>query len=295
VLTLVLAATAACGLDFDRFAPVDASAAHDEGSGDDATSTPTPDAFADAPADAQPAGRCSPSAGTVVASAALGAVTIDGDLGDWGSPSFTSFDVGDAQLILGPTGTCDAASATSTCLVPSSESAQFAAMWDATHLYVAVKVSVPSVGGTNGMAPNTNDAVELYLRGDTTPTGDYSSLDQQYITDWQNTVSGCGVACPQRNPPGFTSAVSVAADHTGYVLEARIQLSELGVTAPASGTTVGFDLGIDHGQGTDATRSLLVWWKAGHAAPMCASQRCRTCNPDQPYCDTLDVGLLCMD
>jgi hypothetical protein len=58
---------------------------------------------------------------------------------------------------------------------------------------------------------------------------------------------------------------------------------------------LGFDLGVDHGQGTAATRSFLVWWMSTHGAPPCMSSKCKGCSPDQPYCDTLDFGLLCAE
>jgi hypothetical protein len=58
---------------------------------------------------------------------------------------------------------------------------------------------------------------------------------------------------------------------------------------------LGLDFGVDHGQGTEATRSFLVWWMAMHATPPCATPKCTGCSPDQPYCDTLDFGLLCAE
>jgi hypothetical protein len=159
-------------------------------------------------------------------------------------------------------------------------------------------VTVPNVGGGNTTDPYTNDAIEIYLRGDTTPTGDYTSIDHQYVIDWANLVLDYGPSqtdAGQPNPPGVTSAVTVAPGLNSYVVEVKIVLSVLGQTSLAPGQLLGIDFGVDHGQGTEATRSFLVWWMATHAAPQCSTPKCTGCSPDQPYCDTLDFGVICAD
>jgi hypothetical protein len=85
----------------------------------------------------------------------------------------------------------------------------------------------------------------------------------------------------------------VATGNGSYVVEVGVALSQLGQTSLAPGQMLGFDLGVDHGQGTTATRSFLVWWVAAHGAPSCTTPKCTGCSPDQPYCDTLDFGLAC--
>jgi Carbohydrate family 9 binding domain-like len=302
----------ACGLDFDRYAPagtsgtleggadalVDGPRAGDEGAGD----ARTPDgAVGDAvtppegATDAAPT-ACPPTAGVVAAATVPGPITVDGDLGDWGSPTLTPLTATDAALIVGPSGTCTAANATSQCLVPAGEVADFALAYDSANLYVAVRVTVPGVGGTNTTAPYLDDAVEIYLRGDAVATGDYTSIDHQYVVDWQNLLldyGPSGADTGQANPPGVVSAVKVAPGNGGYVLEMSIALGQLGQTILAPGAMLGFDIGIDHGQGTVATRSLIAWWLAPHAAPKCTTSKCTGCTPDQPYCDTLDFGAVC--
>lgn len=233
----------------------------------------------------------------MVAPQAPGPITIDGDLGDWGTPVFTTLSASDAALISGPSGTCTVANATSMCLVPAGETIDFALLRDASSLYVGIRVTVPGVGGTSTTAPYDDDAVEIYLRGDPVATGDYTAVDQQYIIDWQNLVTAYGppsTGTGQTNPPGVTSAVKVAPGNSGYVVEVQIALSEIG-GALASGQTRGFDLSVDHGQGTAATRGFLVWWMAAHTTPQCTTAKCMGCTSGQPYCDTLDFGLVCAD
>jgi hypothetical protein len=299
----------ACGLDFDRYDPMAVSSGTAEGGGDDgsidvgAPEAPTGDASPtdggpgiDAPKEAGP-GACKPAQGQIVAPQASGPITVDGDLGDWGTPFFVLLDSGDAAFIMGPNGTCNSANAQSKCLVPSGESAEVALLWDSANLYVAVRVTVAGVGGTS-TTPYLNDAVEVYLRGDPAATGNYTNVDHQYVVDWQNTLVDYGpspndTALP--NPPGVTSAVKVAAGNGSYVVEMQIALTQLGQSTLTPGQTLGFDLGVDHGQGSATTRSFLVWWMSAHSPPTCTTTKCTGCNPDQPYCDTLDFGLVCAD
>ena len=305
---------AACTLDFDRFAPGSGGASAQDGGGDASNDTSAPDGATgdasqtdstakDGPsgndvAQEAPPSACPPaSGGMLVAQHPAGAITVDGDLGDWGAPTFLLLDASDAALITGPSGaTCNAANATPKCLVPAGESAEMALLVDATALYVGVRVTVPNVGGTDTTDPYLNDAVEVYLRGDPTATGNYTNVDHQYVVDWQNLVLDYGPSVtdtPQANPPGVTTAVKVGGG--GYVLEMKVALSQLGRSSLAPGQTVGFDLGIDHGQGTAASRSFIVWWMATHAPPSCTNAKCTGCSPDQPYCDTLNFGVACSE
>jgi hypothetical protein len=291
---------AACGLDFDRYDPGAGEGGLVDGGNDAST---TSDHFAEVSAASDVAqesvvSACTPTAGVLVAPQAGGPITVDGDLGDWGSTAFTLVDSSDAALIMGPNGTCTAANATSKCLVPNGESAEFAFLRDSTNLYIGARVTVPNVGGASTTNPYTNDAIEIYLRGDAFPTGDYTTLDHQYVVDWQNLVFDYGPSQTDTglaNPPGVTSAVKVASGNNGYVVEVKVALSELGQPSLAPGQMLGLDFGVDHGQGTEATRSFLVWWMAMHATPPCATPKCTGCSPDQPYCDTLDFGLLCAE
>lgn len=305
LLSIGCGLSAACSLDFNRYDPAAGTPGSPDG-GLDATTE------VGAPADASPGDTaaavdaaqesapnpCPSAAGVMPAPVASGPITIDGNLDDWGSSVFTQLVASDAALILGPNGTCTAANATSQCLVASTEIAELALLRDSSNLYIGVRVTVPTVGGTNTTSPYLNDAVEVYLRGDPVATGNYTNIDHQYVIDWQNLAVDYGPSpsdTGQTNPPGVTSAVQVASGNSGYVLEAKVALSELGQTALSPGQTFGFDLGIDHGQGTTATRSLLVWWVATHAAPTCTTAKCSGCSSGQPYCDTLDFGLVCAD
>lgn len=302
LLSVACVGAVACTLNFDRYEPgatASADGGRDAASETGPLETGTADSSSDSGVDAADDGATNPcpeQAGTIAAPEATGVITIDGNLDDWGGPVFTLVEPGNAGLILGPNGTCTASNAASQCLVPNGETAEIALLRDSANLYVGVHVTVPSVGGTSTTAPYLNDAVEIYLRGDAQATGNYTSIDHQYVIDWQNQVFDYGptnIDNGQQNPAGVTSAVKVDAGNVGYVLEAKIALSALGQSALTPGQKLGFDFGVDHGQGTGATRSLLVWWMATHSAPTCSTAKCTSCNPDQPYCDTLDFGFVC--
>jgi hypothetical protein len=297
---------AACGLDFDRYDP----AAGDGGTLDGGHDASTSDHAVEAqPGDAPGAGDspgdvaqettvnpCPSTPGVLVAAQAPGPITIDGDLGDWGSVAFTLLDASDAALIMGPNGTCTPATATAQCLVPAGESTEVALLRDSANLYLAFRIAVPTVGGGSTTAPYTDDAVEIYLRGDPVATGDYTSVDHQYVIDWQNMVVDYGPSqtdTGQTSPPGVTSAVQVSTGDDSYIVEVQVALTQLGQTSLTPGQMLGLDFGVDHGQGTEATRSFLVWWMAMHAAPVCTTPKCMGCSPDQPYCDPLTFGLVC--
>jgi hypothetical protein len=293
----------ACSLNFDRYEPNGEAGSPldgglDASSADHAVEAPAADAPVNDVAPDTYVSPCKLVPGMLAAPEASGPITIDGDLGDWGAAEFTLLAASDAAFIEGPSGTCTAANATSQCLVPAGETAEYALLRDAANLYFAVRVTVPNVGGGSTTSPFTNDAVEIYLSGDTTPTGNYTSVDHQYVIDWANLVTDYGPSATdmgQVNPPGVTSAVNVATNLGSYVVEVKVALSALGLSALAPGQILGLDLGLDHGQGTEATRSFLVWWMATHTAPTCTTAKCTSCSPDQPYCDTLTFGQLCAD
>ena len=155
----------ACSLDFDRYEPKgEAGSSLDGGldvsSADHAAEAPAEDAPGIDVASDTYVNPCKLVPGMLAAPEAGGPVTIDGDLGDWGAAEFTLLAASDAAFIQGPSGTCTAANATSQCLVPAGETAEYALLRDSANLYFAVRVTVPNVGGGSTTSPYTNDAVE---------------------------------------------------------------------------------------------------------------------------------------
>ncbi len=206
---------AACGLDFDRYDPDAAAGAldggHDASTEDHAADTAMVDGTGADAAQENTVSACKPVAGVLTSMSSSGPVTIDGDLSDWGSTSFTLLDAADAALIMGPNGTCTPATATSQCLVPNGETAEFAFLRDAANLYLGVRVTVPVVGGGSATNPYTNDAIEIYLPG--RPDGD-GGLHEPSTTSTSSTGRTSSSTTAPRRPTavrptrlGVTSAV----------------------------------------------------------------------------------------
>ena len=168
-------------------------------------------------------------------------------------------------------------------------SGQYAVRWDATNLYVAAHIVVPTLEGDNTTSPYDNDAIELYASGDAPRTGDYDTHAHQYIVDWHNLAVDYGSnrkATP--NPPNFASQVRIVAD--GWQIEAAIGWQAL-VTAspPPAATSIGLDIQFDDGDGTSIKKAVLAMIAPHPSACGCAACCCGQAL-DLPDCDTLCFG-----
>lgn len=232
------------------------------------------------PIDAKPAcPEPAPNAGNIVASKTTSTITLDGVLDDWGCTPFVH--VSQATSAYTQTNGANA----------STLAADFAVTWDDQYLYVAVRVTDAAVQGSDPTNPFLNDAIEIYVAGESAANGDYSAADHRYVIDHQNLAvdySYMGTPPMVPSPPGFLSAAQNT--DTGYAIEARIAASALGATALASGKAMGFDLAIDDGDGQ--TQAITMVW-ALTTSDSCACQRCCCLAPSPlPFCDTRRFGRL---
>ncbi|RYY15304.1 MAG: T9SS type A sorting domain-containing protein, partial [Cytophagaceae bacterium] len=113
----------------------------------------------------------------------------------------------------------------------------FGVMWDAANLYVGAKVLDANLFSDSPDAWN-DDAVEVYIDANNNKLTSYDGADNQIIKGY--------------NKAGVTTKVALsglqhawAAISGGYSVELAIPWSALGISAPAAGTTIGFDLGYD--------------------------------------------------
>jgi hypothetical protein len=171
---------------------------------------------------------------------AKGPVVLDGKLDEWADAMPIRLDR-EEQILVGA----------DTWKGPDDCSALIYTMWDDDYFYIAAQVrdDVRSAG-VWGEKMNYNDGIEFYL--DTDLLGDrherkYSADDFQY--GCFNTPKGPVVWSwqPHGGPsPGgeiaFVYDESLGAG--GYVIEARIPLSEFGLT-PVPGMTIGFTVALD--------------------------------------------------
>jgi len=221
-----------------------------------------------------------PNAGNLVASRAPGEITLDGLLEDWGCTPFV-------HLTSTLAGYAQTNGANATVLV-----ADFAVLWDDEFLYVAARITDPSVLGSDPTNPFLNDAIEIYVAGDT-PNGDYGPATHRYVVDHENLAVEYqyrGTPPMTPSPPGFLSAAQ--ATPTGYAIEVRIAASAIGATTLASGKTMGFDFALDDGDGTQQ-QVTLVWINADAPAASCSCAQCCCLVPSPlPFCDTRRFGKL---
>jgi hypothetical protein len=252
----------------------------DAGSASDAVVVTVVDA-SDAAEDSCP--PPSSDAAVSVVTATSTAPTIDGDLSDWGCGPWTLLSQENAAYARQS---------------GQDVSAQFALRWDSAGLYFGAHVVVPTVRGDDPANPYNNDAVEIYLSGDSPLTGDYDPASHQFIVDWKNLAVDYGPLYyppgkPAPNPPQFQWKAKTVAD--GWQVEVAISWPALlSGKAPASGGSIGFDLQLDDGDGTALDTQVL----AG-LAPHAAACGCKACccgkSPDFPNCDTLTFGRVTLE
>lgn len=172
------------------------------------------------------------------ASACQAAIQVDGILNDWpwsGSSGWSHV----SRTVLGN---------------GFGASADFKTLWDASHLYLAVTVADGQLTNTGSASSWRNSTVELYL--DTAPTRSVTLTDQifEYFFRWNDTAA----SETQDRTTGVIMRTTTLP--TGYLLEASIPWSTLGLGTPAAGTALGFDLGIDvDHNGGDCRDGQLIW------------------------------------
>jgi Carbohydrate family 9 binding domain-like len=304
-LAAVLLVLGACDLAASGLAGVDAStpelggtdAAADvtRGGGYDASDAPVPPPPVDSGLDAFVAsdGAAASDAGvdgcavedggtsdTVVATHAKTPLSIDGKLDDWICPNFHSLTIQNAGYTTTPGGG------------PVSPSAgigvDFAVAWDPGHLYFAAIVTDPSLEGGDP-EPFNNDSVELYVTNDAPLTGDYTKNDHQIDVDYQNNVGEYSQGS-QVTVTGIQSAVGPSSG--GYIIEASLDVTQIGVSAAAAGGSFGFDIGLNDRAGGIGQANVLDWHVAPGANCGCPNNCCCQSTPQVPFCSTFADGTL---
>ncbi|HVZ80914.1 MAG TPA: sugar-binding protein [bacterium] len=164
-------------------------------------------------------------------------VSVDGSLDEWAwNTPFGWNQVG--RTVLGNT---------------YGSTASFKVLWDPANLYLGVSVQDSQLTNT-GAAPYQNSAVELYLDTTDSKTVTVNSSDFEYFFRWNDTAA--------TESQGRTTGVSMVTSTIagGYVLEASIPWSTLGIAGPSPGTALGLDLGVDvNHNGGNCRDGQLIW------------------------------------
>jgi hypothetical protein len=136
--------------------------------------------------------------------------------------------------------------------------AQFKTLWDSSNLYFGVTVTDSKLTNTGTASEYVNSTVELFLdttdfRGVTVTGNDF-----QYFFRWNDTSA--------TEAQGRTAGVSLRTATilpTGYVVEASIPWSTLGMGSPGPGTTLGIDVGVDVNHNGGNCRDGQIMWNGG--------------------------------
>ena len=132
--------------------------------------------------------------------------------------------------------------------------AAFKILWDPSNLYLGVTVTDSQLTNTGNPAAWRNSTVELYLDTTDSRSVTITNTDFEYFFRWNDTAA---IEAQSR-----TTGVSM---HTttipgGYVVEASIPWTTMGLSSPSPGTVLGFDVGVDvNHNGGNCRDGQLIW------------------------------------
>lgn len=221
----------------------------------------------DAPSDAFECKSIGGAAGTLDAPFVTSPPKIDGDISDWVGCFVTLDSTNNPTRDLGET---------------TFPSGRFSIEHDTDHIYVAIQVeAVLPLGDHAVPAIYDNDSVAFYIDGD----GSYDA--QAYGADAvQLVVDHANRQQAFRNPSttmasGYTSAATTAGNM--FTIELAVTPATFGLAS--FGTSIGFDIGIEAGDGTKQTSE--VYWYQACTLPACG---CSNGTTAAPYCDPREFG-----
>jgi hypothetical protein len=170
-------------------------------------------------------------AGVITCYKAPGAITVNGQLAEAGwnvTRSFSKATVGSPN-----------------------NTATFGVLWDNTNLYIGAKVLDANLFSDS---PNAwdDDAVEIYIDANNNKLTTYDGLDNQIIKNYNKST-----VFTKLTINGLQHAWSAITG--GYSMEMAIPWSQLGISAPAQNTTIGFDIGYDDDDNGGVREDQAVW------------------------------------
>jgi hypothetical protein len=133
----------------------------------------------------------------------------------------------------------------------ANNTSTFGVMWDNANLYVGVKVLDANLYSDS---PEwwEDDAIEVYIDANYNRLSTYDGFDNQIIKGYNKT----GIST-KLNITGLQHAI--VAISGGYALELAIPWSQLGISAPAPGTTLGFDIGYNDDDNGSVREGQAMW------------------------------------
>jgi hypothetical protein len=132
-----------------------------------------------------------------------------------------------------------------------NNTATFGVLWDNTNLYVGIKVLDANLYSESANVWD-DDAVEIYIDANYNRSASYDGRDNQIIKNYNKSTVYTKLAIT-----GLQHAWAPIAG--GYTAEFAIPWSQLGITAPAAGTSIGFDVGYDDDDNGGERDGQAVW------------------------------------
>jgi uncharacterized protein YjdB len=132
-----------------------------------------------------------------------------------------------------------------------NNTATFGVMWDNTNLYIGARILDANLH-SDSPDPWEDDAVEVYIDANNNKLTTYDGADNQIIKNYNKSTV-------------FTKFALSGLQHGwaavsgGYTIELAVPWSSLGISAPAQGTTIGFDIGYDDDDNAGGRDGQAVW------------------------------------
>jgi hypothetical protein len=198
------------------------------------------------------------------------APVIDGDLADWPTCFVTIDAATNPTRDLGANG-----------MFPSG---RFSIARDASHVFVAAEViGVPPLGMQPPPSVYLNNSISVYVDGVGHSTmAAYDAHAAQIVVDHANQLQAFRDGTEVMLPNLVTAAKTTGAT---YTIEMSIAASSLSLFA--FGSTLGFDIGFEGGDGTTQTSEVLWVQTCGPPACVCSMSSAQAA----PFCDAREFGV----
>ncbi|MES1221396.1 MAG: sugar-binding protein, partial [Bacteroidota bacterium] len=168
---------------------------------------------------------------TINAKKRIGALTING------TPNETDWDLSNTM--------------TRTILGSPNNTVQFGVLWDAQNLYVGINVT-DATKKNESQNVWDDDAIEVFIDAENNG-GSYGTNDRQFIKGWKTN----DIWEKNNRTTGVVHAWAQTA--SGYSIELQIPWSNFGISNPASGLRIGFDIACDDDDNGNARDSQVMW------------------------------------
>jgi PQQ-dependent dehydrogenase (s-GDH family) len=134
----------------------------------------------------------------------------------------------------------------------SNNTISFAVLWDATYLYVAVRVTDANKFNDSSN-PWDDDAIEIYIDAENNGGTSYGVNDRQFMKEWNSS------ALWEKNSKRTGVSHAWSNISGGYAVEMRIAWSNMAIVNPGAGFTIGFDVANNDDDNGGARESQRMW------------------------------------